>query len=494
MRKISLVVLSILLISAFFLPSCMPFSCAVPGLNQPPVAYIDLIAPSTAGAGTMVSFEGHGTDVDGSVVAYRWRSSLDGDLSTKASFESSSLSAGVHTIYFKVQDNNGTWSLEDNSELTITGTGTPSGIPVINTFIASPPSISPGGSTTISWDITGAATATIDQGIGDVAVSGEMVVAPSVTTTYKLTASSSAGSAYATCQVVVGSGPSPSSYPIINYFTASPTSVGTGEITTLSWSVSNASSVIIDNGVGTVAATGSMSLYPIASTSFTLTAVNSAGSASQTVMVYVSGTPSYGVIRVLSTGVPASGTYPCPYDVVFTFEIKTDGPCVVTYHVNKSDGTVGPSKSMIFDAPGTKFLTSTWTVSSSGTYQETLYVTAPNALSVASSPVTVTCPEAFAVTSVLNTGSTASGSRPCPATLNFSWSITTNGAGAVTYHTERSDGATGPSKSMMFSAAGTKTLSSSWDVSGSGSYWIKLVITAPNSTYKKSATVNLTCE
>jgi hypothetical protein len=149
---------------------------------------------------------------------------------------------------------------------------------------------------------------------------------------------------------------------------------------------------------------------------------------------------------------------------------------------------------MIFDAPGTKFLTSTWTVSSSGTYQETLYVTSPNALSVSSSPVTITCPAAFAVTSVLNTGSTASGSRPCPATLNFSWSITTNGAGAVTYHIERSDGATGPSKSMMFSGAETKTLSSSWDVSSSGSYWIKLVITAPNSTYKKSATVSLTCE
>ena len=491
MRKFSLIVLSVLLISAFFLPSCVPFSCAVPGINQPPVAYIDLIDPSTASEGAMVSFEGHGTDADGSVVAYRWRSSLDGDLSTKATFDSSALSPGVHTIYFKVQDNNGTWSLEDNRELTVTGTT--SGMPIVNTFIASPPSIAPGASTTISWDVTGATTVTIDQGIGDVAASGDMVVSPATSTTYKLTAGNSAGSAYATCQVVVTSGSS-SSYPVINYFTASSTSVTAGEIITLSWSVSNASSVTIDNGVGTVAATGSMSLYPIATTSFTLTAVNSVGSASQSVMIYVSGVPSYGVIRVLSTGVPASGSYPCPYDVVFTFEIKTDGPCVVTYHVDKSDGTVGPSKSMIFDAPGTKFLTSTWTVSSSGTYQETLYVTSPNALSVSSSPVTITCPAAFAVTSVLNTGSTASGSRPCPATLNFSWSITTNGAGAVTYHIERSDGATGPSKSMMFSGAETKTLSSSWDVSSSGSYWIKLVITAPNSTYKKSATVSLTCE
>jgi hypothetical protein len=78
--------------------------------------------------------------------------------------------------------------------------------------------------------------------------------------------------------------------------------------------------------------------------------------------------------------------------------------------------------------------------------------------------------------------------------MNFSFSITTNGAGTVSYHTERSDGAVGPTKSMLFTAAGTKTLTSSWTVSSSGSYWVKLVITAPNSTYRKSATVSLTCE
>jgi hypothetical protein len=388
MKRFSLLALSFLLISAVFLPSCMPMSCAIPGINQPPIAYIDLIQPSPAGEGDSVTFEGHGTDADGSIVAYRWRSSIDGELSTKATFNTTGLSAGDHIIYLKVQDNNGVWSLEDRQNLTVTGSA--SSLPVINTFIASPPSISAGASSTINWEVTGATAVSIDHGIGSVPASGSLTVSPTTTTTYTLIAGNSRGNTTATCQIIV-SGSAPGSYPVINYFTTSSTSIIHGELIELNWSVSNAASVSIDNGVGTVATSGSISLYPIATTSFTLTAINSSGSATQTVTIYVSGSPAFEVIRVLSTGVPASGTYPCPFDIVFTFEIKTNGPCVVTYYIEKSDGTVRPAKSMMFESMGTKFLTSTWTVSSSGTYWEKLYVTSPNSLSVSSSPVTVTC-------------------------------------------------------------------------------------------------------
>ncbi|MEW6054964.1 MAG: GDSL-type esterase/lipase family protein, partial [Nitrospirota bacterium] len=41
-----------------------------------------------------------------------WRSSRDGVIGTAASFSTSALSEGIHTIYFKVQDNNGVWSPE----------------------------------------------------------------------------------------------------------------------------------------------------------------------------------------------------------------------------------------------------------------------------------------------------------------------------------------------------------------------------------------------
>ena len=87
--------------------------------NVPPRAYIDSISPDDALAGELVSFDGHGTDTDGTVVAYRWRSSIDGELSSKASFETSELSEGEHIIYFKVQDNNDAWSEELHSNLVV---------------------------------------------------------------------------------------------------------------------------------------------------------------------------------------------------------------------------------------------------------------------------------------------------------------------------------------------------------------------------------------
>ena len=87
--------------------------------NLPPKAYIDSISPSEALAGELISFDGHGTDIDGTVVAYRWRSSIDDALSSKASFGTSELSVGEHIIYFRVQDNNDAWSEEVESKLVI---------------------------------------------------------------------------------------------------------------------------------------------------------------------------------------------------------------------------------------------------------------------------------------------------------------------------------------------------------------------------------------
>ena len=66
-----------------------------------------------------MSFSGSGSDSDGYITGYNWRSSTDGQLSTYSEFSTSSLSVGTHTIYFKVQDNEGTWSSEKIASLTI---------------------------------------------------------------------------------------------------------------------------------------------------------------------------------------------------------------------------------------------------------------------------------------------------------------------------------------------------------------------------------------
>ena len=78
-----------------------------------PTATIDSITPNPATQGKdTVRFKGHGYDSDGYIVAYYWKSSKDGKLSSSKEFtkSASNLAVGTHTIYFKVKDDDGLWS------------------------------------------------------------------------------------------------------------------------------------------------------------------------------------------------------------------------------------------------------------------------------------------------------------------------------------------------------------------------------------------------
>ena len=68
--------------------------------------------------------------------------------------------------------------------------------------------------------------------------------------------------------------------PIIDSFTAPPTSISAGGTSLLTWGTSNASSVTIDNGVNTVvvAADSSINVTPATTTTYTPTATGSNGS------------------------------------------------------------------------------------------------------------------------------------------------------------------------------------------------------------------------
>jgi lysophospholipase L1-like esterase len=81
-------------------------------VNSPPVAAIDEITPTAALPGRTIAFTGSGTDSDGSVAAYEWYSDLDGMLSDQPFFSTASLTPGIHTIFFRVRDNEGSWSAQ----------------------------------------------------------------------------------------------------------------------------------------------------------------------------------------------------------------------------------------------------------------------------------------------------------------------------------------------------------------------------------------------
>jgi PKD repeat protein len=76
--------------------------------------------------------------------------------------------------------------------------------PVVVTFSANPTEIKTGGSATLLWNVTGATSVTIDQGIGNVTVADTKTVSPTKTTTYTLTATNSAGTKTESVTLTVG--------------------------------------------------------------------------------------------------------------------------------------------------------------------------------------------------------------------------------------------------------------------------------------------------
>ena len=161
----------------------------------------------------------------------------------------------------------------------------PPPLPVINYFTADPESIAAGESSTLSWDVSGADTVTIDpevEGCDLDPTAGTCTVSPNTTTTYTLEASNRAGNSTETFTVTV--------LPAINSFTADRESIIYGESSTLSWNVSAATTVTIDQVVECVEfdpTAGTCTVSPTTTTTYTLEASNEAGIDTKTVTVKV---------------------------------------------------------------------------------------------------------------------------------------------------------------------------------------------------------------
>jgi hypothetical protein len=155
--------------------------------------------------------------------------------------------------------------------------------PTISSFTASPSSIVPfDGGALLSWVVYNAASVAIEPDIGPVAASssGSAVVSPSVTTPYTLTATNNVGSVSQSVQVTVMP-------PAISSFTANPSVITPGQSSVLTWSVAGAASLTIDQEVGDVTGLSSVTVSPTQTTTYTLTATNSAGPVTQQVQVTV---------------------------------------------------------------------------------------------------------------------------------------------------------------------------------------------------------------
>ena len=142
---------------------------------------------------------------------------------------------------------------------------------VIGTFSSNPSTINAGGTSNLVWDVTGANTVSIDNGIGVVNAVGSRVISPATSTVYTISATNSSGTVTSSAVTTVNPvSPSPErTPPVIQDFSSNLNSDGTS---TLSWNVIGADTVSIDQYIGIVSASGTRVVAPAASTLYTLSA------------------------------------------------------------------------------------------------------------------------------------------------------------------------------------------------------------------------------
>ena len=197
---------------------------------------------------------------------------------------------------FVITAENGAESATGTVRITVGGQQTQD--PAVVAFAASPSTIAPGGSATLTWQTSNATEADIEadgarvhQIPAEGVAQGSFSVSPGATTAYTLVIRNAVG-ASTSASVVVTVEASPGG-PEVQSFTANPAILEAGQSATLAWAVSGATAVRISDAGGAVAyeganLSGTTSVTPQATTTYTLVATDADNrTATRTVMVTV---------------------------------------------------------------------------------------------------------------------------------------------------------------------------------------------------------------
>ena len=123
--------------------------------------------------------------------------------------------------------------------------------------------------------------------------------------------------------------------PTITSFSANPSSIAAGQTASLSWQVSGAQTVSLDNGIGsqTNLSSGSVTVSPAVSTTYTLTATNSGGSDTRTANVIVVPAPAPAPTNVVITA-PAANSVLSGKVTLSASITGVPGAVAVEYYLN----------------------------------------------------------------------------------------------------------------------------------------------------------------
>ncbi len=174
---------------------------------------------------------------------------------------------------------------------------------------ALPLSIQVGSSSQLTWNSENTTTCVASNGwSGARAVDGVLSVSPTVTTTYTLECTGAGGIASDSVTITV------TAEPLVPTLTlnANPLSVSAGATSTLTWVSGNTTSCVASNGwTGAKALSGSLDVFPSATTTYQLDCTGAGGTISKSVTVNVSlasPQPTVTLIAIPSQVMPGAGS------------------------------------------------------------------------------------------------------------------------------------------------------------------------------------------
>lgn len=113
-----------------------------------------------------------------------------------------------------------------------------------------------------------------------------------------------------------------SAKPVINYFTAEPSTVSSGQPSSLRWSVNDATNVQIES-IGQVSPNGKRAVYPTTTTTYHMTATGAGGTTEGDAMVTVAAAPAPAPANTAPTMTPAEMLARQVQDIHFDYD-KSD--------------------------------------------------------------------------------------------------------------------------------------------------------------------------
>jgi hypothetical protein len=284
----------------------------------------------------------------------------------------------------------------------------------------SPTNITAGESATINYATANADSVSISGGIGTVPNNGTRVVTPTATTTYTLTATNARGPV--TCGVTVTVNPQ-GTVPRIATLTANPSTIQSGQASTLTWTVENATSVSISN-LGTVGLTGSQAVRPTQNTTYVLTATNSSGTVTANATVTVTPGPpvTAPVTLAACTATPANSA-------------KPGDPVVLSYTATNATGlTISGVSGATITGPVTVNPTgnTTYTVTATGANNTTVSCNIAVTVTATAPPVAIITGPSTVETIYRQVNLDASQStNPAGGALTYLWEPLSTGAAVL---------------------------------------------------------------